>query len=204
MITILIYMLLYNQLLYLIFSERRKTIQMNESVIMFLKEDTKRNVYSYAYKSAKGNDILHLEFFNMDDVPSEDVIKSGVLIYNSDNDLVQGDFSDFNTIFKSKENVYELSINEIYEEQKSIVIPEKEYTAEELAELEKNKKIDDINFKIVKLKNQIDTTDYKIIKAYEYSLVGEDTGYDINALHVERENIRKQINDLEDELVSLN
>ena len=177
---------------------------MNESVIMFLKEDTKRNVYSYAYKSAKGNDILHLEFFNMDDVPSEDVIKSGVLIYNSDNDLVQGDFSDFNTIFKSKENVYELSINEIYEEQKSIVIPEKEYTAEELAELEKNKKIDDINFKIVKLKNQIDTTDYKIIKAYEYSLVGEDTGYDINALHVERENIRKQINDLEDELVSLN
>lgn len=197
-------MLLYNQLLYLIFSERRKTIQMNESVIMFLKEDTKRNVYSYAYKSAKGNDILHLEFFNMDDVPSEDVIKSGVLIYNSDNDLVQGDFSDFNTIFKSKENVYELSINEIYEEQKSIVIPEKEYTAEELAELEKNKKIDDINFKIVKLKNQIDTTDYKIIKAYEYSLVGEDTGYDINALHVERENIRKQINDLEDELVSLN
>ena len=33
---------------------------MNESIIRFLKEDNKRNVFSYGYKSSSGNDILHL------------------------------------------------------------------------------------------------------------------------------------------------
>lgn len=43
------------------------------------------------------------------------------------------------------------------------------------------------------LKRQLDSTDYKIIKAYEYQLAGLETPYDIAELHAEREAIREQI-----------
>lgn len=177
---------------------------MNESIIRFLKENNKRNVTSYGYKSSSGNDILHLEFFNTDDIPAEEVIKSGVLIYNPDNDLIQGDFSEFVTIYKHEENIYELSIDEVYVEPPVIVESIKEYTDEELKEIEKNNKINDLNSQINDLKRQLDSTDYMIIKSYEYSLVGEETGYDIKTLHKERDVIREQINNLENMISELN
>ena len=43
------------------------------------------------------------------------------------------------------------------------------------------------------LKRQLDSTDYKIIKSYEYQLAGLETPYDISELHAEREAIRVQI-----------
>lgn len=47
------------------------------------------------------------------------------------------------------------------------------------------------------LEAKLAETDYKIIKCYEYSLVGLDLPYDIQTLHEEREKIRKEIRSLE-------
>ena len=47
------------------------------------------------------------------------------------------------------------------------------------------------------LKLELSSTDYKIIKCSEASLVGEELPYDIVALHAERQAIRNQINELE-------
>lgn len=177
---------------------------MNETIIKFLKEKKKRNVFSYAYKSSSGNVILHLEFFNIDDVPTKDIITSGVLIYNNDNELIQGDFSKFVTIYKSKDNIFELSVSEVYAEPDTSTVVENNYSEEQLLEIEKNKKKNEITSNIIALKNQLDSTDYRIIKTYEYYLVGKSSEYDINALHNEREKIRNDINFLEEELEALN
>lgn len=47
------------------------------------------------------------------------------------------------------------------------------------------------------LEAQLTETDYQVIKCYEYSLVGLELPYDIQALHEEREAIREQIRELE-------
>ena len=47
------------------------------------------------------------------------------------------------------------------------------------------------------LKKQLSESDYKVTKCYECSLVGETLPYDIEALHVERQAIRDEINRLE-------
>ena len=49
----------------------------------------------------------------------------------------------------------------------------------------------------IRLKQQLANNDYKIIKCMEATLCGENLPYDINALHGEREAIRKEINNLE-------
>lgn len=56
---------------------------------------------------------------------------------------------------------------------------------------------------IANLKAQLDSTDYQIIKMYEYSLVGEEQEYDAAALHTSRQALRDQINVLETELQAL-
>ena len=50
---------------------------------------------------------------------------------------------------------------------------------------------------IAKLKAQLESTDYKIIKCSEAQLVGEALPYDIVALHAERQALRDRINELE-------
>lgn len=50
---------------------------------------------------------------------------------------------------------------------------------------------------ISKLKAQLESTDYKIIKCSEAQLVGEELPYDIAALHAERQTLRDRINELE-------
>lgn len=47
------------------------------------------------------------------------------------------------------------------------------------------------------LKKQLSESDHKVTKCYECSLVGETLPYDIEALHVERQAIRDEINRLE-------
>lgn len=54
---------------------------------------------------------------------------------------------------------------------------------------------------IAKLKTQLESTDYKIIKCSEAQLVGEELPYDIVALHAERQALRDRINELESEVV---
>lgn len=51
--------------------------------------------------------------------------------------------------------------------------------------------------KIDQLKKELHDEDYKIIKAYECSLSGEQLPYDIKQLHIERNRIRDDINQLE-------
>lgn len=51
--------------------------------------------------------------------------------------------------------------------------------------------------KIESLKKELADTDYKVIKCYESYLVDKDLPYDINSLHIERQKIRDQINDLQ-------
>lgn len=47
------------------------------------------------------------------------------------------------------------------------------------------------------LEDKLKETDYKVIKAYEASLVGEPIPYDFKQVHAERQAIRDKINELE-------
>ena len=51
--------------------------------------------------------------------------------------------------------------------------------------------------KIEALKNRLDETDYMIIKASEYQLLGLEIPYDMESLHAERQTVRDKINELE-------
>ena len=52
---------------------------------------------------------------------------------------------------------------------------------------------------IAELKKQLSATDYKVIKCAECQLLGEEMPYDVAELHAERQAIRDQINQLEQE-----
>lgn len=52
-------------------------------------------------------------------------------------------------------------------------------------------------------KEQLKNSDYKIIKCVEYSLANMPAPYDITELHGERQNLRDQINALEEEIASV-
>lgn len=53
--------------------------------------------------------------------------------------------------------------------------------------------------RIAELKAELNSTDYKIIKCSECSLAGEELPYDIAELHVQRQALRDEINELEEE-----
>lgn len=57
-----------------------------------------------------------------------------------------------------------------------------------------------ITIKINELKQQLADDDYKIIKCYEFNLLNEPSPYDISAIHLKRQDIRKKINNLEEML----
>ena len=48
------------------------------------------------------------------------------------------------------------------------------------------------------LQKELDSTDYKIIKATEYDLVDLDKPYDMQALHADRQALRDKINALKE------
>lgn len=56
-----------------------------------------------------------------------------------------------------------------------------------------------IRREIEELKKALTSTDYKVIKCYEASLIGEELPYDIKVLHKERQQIRNRINTLQNE-----
>ena len=76
-------------------------------------------------------------------------------------------------------------------------------TEEELAELARQQQISQVTAQIDGLKAQIAASDYKVIKTYEYTLLGEQTEYDMEAVHAERQALRDQINSLETQLADL-
>ncbi|WP_099463910.1 hypothetical protein [Parabacteroides provencensis] len=50
---------------------------------------------------------------------------------------------------------------------------------------------------IDRLKSELTSTDYQVIKSYEYALTGQESPYDIAKLHIERQALRNRIEDLE-------
>lgn len=54
-----------------------------------------------------------------------------------------------------------------------------------------------VSEQIAELKEQLEATDYKVIKCSEAQLAGEEMPYDVAALHAERQALRDQINALE-------
>ncbi len=116
--------------------------------------------------------------------------------------LDQGEYEAYTTLFRKGDGWYELSDDgSIYTEPVAPVQPEP--TEEELAELTRQQQISHLTAQINDLKEQIAASDYKVIKTYEYTLLGEQTEYDMEAVHAERQALRDQINILETQLADL-
>lgn len=116
--------------------------------------------------------------------------------------LDKGEYEAFTTLYRQGEGWYELSNDgSVYqepEEQKPV-----ELTEEELAAMEKRQQIAILKAQIDSLKKQLESSDYKIIKAYEYAALGKQTEYDLEELHEQRQAIRDAINGKEEALANL-
>lgn len=114
-----------------------------------------------------------------------------------------GDYTAYRTKYcEENGNCMYLSTGEVYTAPPEPE-PVPEPTPEEIAEAKRQEQITGIQMQITCLKAQIDATDYRIIKAFEYSLVGMETDYDLDTLHEERQEVRDEINRLEAELQTL-
>lgn len=71
---------------------------------------------------------------------------------------------------------------------------------EQEAAREEAARINGIKQQIESMKATIASTDYQIIKCYEYALNDLELPYDVQALHEERQALRDKINVLEEEL----
>lgn len=69
-----------------------------------------------------------------------------------------------------------------------------------LKEEEESKQQIEVQKEIKYLQSQLNETDYKIIKCYEYQLAELELPYNIKELHSQRQQIRDQINVLEEQL----
>ena len=116
--------------------------------------------------------------------------------------LDNGEYAAYTTLYRNGDGWYELSDDgSVYIEPVEPVQPEP--TEEELAEQARQQQISQVIAQIDDLKARIAASDYKIIKTYEYTLLGEQTEYDIEAVHAERKALRDQINALETQLSDL-
>ena len=116
--------------------------------------------------------------------------------------LDNGEYETYTTLFRQGDGWYELSNDgSVYVEPVAPVQPEP--TEEELAEQARQQQISQLTAQIDGLKVQIAASDYKVIKTYEYTLLGEQTEYDMETVHAERQALRDQINSLESKLADL-
>lgn len=116
--------------------------------------------------------------------------------------LDNGEYAAYTTLYRKGDGWYELSDDgSVYIERVAPVQPAP--TEEELAELARQRQISQLTAQIADLKARIAASDYKVIKTYEYALLGEQTGYDMEAVHAERQALRDQINTLETQLADL-
>ncbi|MBR1691296.1 MAG: hypothetical protein IJ711_00810 [Lachnospiraceae bacterium] len=108
------------------------------------------------------------------------------------------DYKEYTTIYREIDGGVQLSDDgSVYE---SVSVSEPELTQEELAEQERQQAVMELMTEIANLKTELAATDYQIIKCSECSLAGEEMPYDIWALHTERQLIRDEINQKENEL----
>lgn len=133
------------------------------------------------------------------------VLTSGFVTLNENNFSVQGNYKNYSTIYQlcdDSDRHYKLSDDgSVYVAPEPI--PEQEPyipTPEEIAQQERQNEIQSLVSQITNLKEQLSSSDYKIIKSYEYSLANKEIEYDMESLHDERQEIRNQINTLEEEL----
>ena len=116
--------------------------------------------------------------------------------------LDKGEYEAYTTLYRKGNGWYELSNDgSVYTEPVAPVQPE--LTEEELAEQERQQQISQLTAQINDLKDRIAASDYKVIKTYEYTLIGEQTEYDMETVHAERQALRDQINTLETQLADL-
>ena len=116
--------------------------------------------------------------------------------------LDNGEYAGYTTLYRKGDGWYELSDDgSVYTEPVAPVQPEP--TEEELAEQARQQQISQVTAQIDGLKAKIAASDYKIIKTYEYALLGEQTEYDMEAVHAGRQTLRDQINTLETQLADL-
>jgi hypothetical protein len=57
-----------------------------------------------------------------------------------------------------------------------------------------------VETKIATLQEQLSSSDYKVIKSYEYALTGKPLPYDTESLHSRRQRLREQIAELKREI----
>ena len=84
---------------------------------------------------------------------------------------------------------------------------ERDATEEELKMIEEHenaeKELMQKNEELADLERILSESDYKIIKSYENSLIGKELEYDIEQLHIERQNMRDKINEVKNEVAKL-
>ena len=147
--------------------------------------------------------------------PSDDILISGFEILNENNNFsMTGDYYyGYNTIYNIIDDNTVLLSND-----GSIYIPSEEsngfndsvqdveLTDEEKSAIEKQNQIYELQNKISTLKNELNESDYVIVKCQEYLLAGKEfpNEYDIKSYSEKRDNIRLQINELEMQLQVLN
>ena len=71
-----------------------------------------------------------------------------------------------------------------------------------------NKELNDLQAELRQLRSSLQANtseigDWKIIKALEYQLIGQDVPYDIEELNTERQKIRNRINEIETRLLEV-
>ena len=71
-----------------------------------------------------------------------------------------------------------------------------------------NKELNDLQAELRQLRSSLQANtseigDWKIIKALEYQLIGQDVPYDIEELNTEKQKIRNRINEIETRLLEV-
>ena len=117
--------------------------------------------------------------------------------------LDNGEYEAYTTLFREGDGWYELSNDGSVYTEPEVAPVQPELTEEEKAELARQQQISQVIAQIDDLKARIAASDNKINKTYEYTLLGEQTEYDIEAVHAERQALRDQINTLETQLADL-
>ena len=139
------------------------------------------------------------------DAEAPEINTSGFKLYldpECKHPLDRGEYEGYTTLYREGDNWHELSDDgSVYTEPVAPVQPEP--TEEELAEQARQQQISQVTAQIADLKDRIAASDYKIIKTYEYALLGEQTEYDIEEVHAERQALRDLINSLETQLTDL-
>lgn len=139
----------------------------------------------------------------MGDAEAPEINTSGFKLYLDPDckyPLDHGEYEAYTTLYREGDNWHELSDDGSVYTEPEVAPVQPEPTEEELA---RQTQIQQVTAQINDLKAQIAASDYKIIKTYEYTLLGEQTEYDIEAVHAERQALRDQINTLEMQLIDL-